>query len=112
VILSGKPKYIKDMQEKIPPAIKIFYPNGGETLKPGDQATIVWAAEWKGTSTVKLEYNDGKGWKTIGNSIPHIGSYTWNVPSIKSSFVKLKISSGDGKVWDESDRNFTILKSR
>jgi N-sulfoglucosamine sulfohydrolase len=112
VILSGQPKYIKDMQNKIPPAIKIYYPNGGETLNPGDKATIVWTAEWKGTSTVKLEFNDGKGWKTIVNSIPHNGSYTWNVPSIKSSSVKLKVSSSDGKVWDESDRNFAILKSR
>jgi len=82
VTLSGKPKYINDMRDKIPPAIKLFYPNGGETLKAGDKVTIVWAAEWKGTSTIKLEYNDGRGWKTIENAIPHVGSYTWNVPSI------------------------------
>ncbi len=110
-MLSGKPKYIKDMQHKIPPAIKIFYPNGGETLKPGDKTTIVWTAEWKDTSTVKIEYSDGNGWKTIGNSIPHIGSLVWTVPTIKSTSVKLKVSSGDGKVWDESDRNFSIHKS-
>jgi uncharacterized sulfatase len=48
VALSGKPMYIKDMQDKIPPAIKICYPNGGETFKPGDKVTIVWTAEWKG----------------------------------------------------------------
>jgi len=109
VILSGKPKYIKDMQHKIPPAIKILYPNGGETLKRGDKASIVWTAEWKGTSTVKIEYFDGTGWKAIGKSIPHEGSYVWTIPSLKSSAVKLRVSSGDGKVWDESDSNFAIF---
>ena len=108
VALSGEPKYIKDMQHKIPPAIKILYPNGGEILKPGDVATVVWTAEWKGTSTVKLEYDDGTGWKTINKSTLHNGSFNWTIPSLKSSSVKLKVSSVDGKVWDESNNNFTI----
>ena len=108
VALSGKPKFIKDMREKVPPAIKIYYPNGGETLKSGEKIKIVWTSEWKGTASVKIEYLDGKKWKTIGKSIPHEGSYEWKTPSIKSKSVKLKISSDDGKVWDESDSNFTI----
>jgi N-sulfoglucosamine sulfohydrolase len=108
VALSGTPIYIKDMQSKIPPAIKILYPNGGEYLKPGDKARVVWTAEWKGTSTVKLEYYDGAKWTTINKSIPHNGAFNWTIPSIKSSSVKLKISSIDGKVWDESNTNFTI----
>jgi len=108
VALSGKPKYISDMQHKIPPAIKILYPNGGEMLKPGDKANVVWTAEWKGTSTVKLEYNDGTGWKTIQKSAPHNGSFNWTIPSLKSTSVKLKVSSTDGAVWDESNGNFTV----
>ena len=108
VALSGNPKFIKDMQYKIPPAIKILYPNGGEILKPGDRTTVVWTAEWKGTSNVKLEYYNGSQWKTINKSIPHNGSFNWIVPSIKSSSVKLKVTSVDGKVWDESNNNFTI----
>jgi hypothetical protein len=112
VALSGKPKLIKDMQSKIPPAIKILYPNGGETLKSGDNAKVVWTAQWKGTSTVKLEYYDGRNWIIIKNDLPHTGSYTWKIPSVKSSLIKLKISSANGKVWDESDRNFSITKTR
>jgi hypothetical protein len=111
VALSGKPMYIKDMQDKIPPAIKICYPNGGETFKPGDKVTIVWTAEWKGTSTIRLEYNDGKGWNTFAKALPQTGFYVWTIPSMKSSSVKLKISSSNGKVWDESDRDFAILKA-
>jgi len=108
VALSGKPKYLKDMRSKIPPAIKILYPNGGETLKRGAKATIVWTAEWKGTSTIQLEMNTGEGWKMLIKSIPHEGFFVWKVPAVKSSKVKLRVSSSDGKVWDESDKEFTI----
>jgi uncharacterized sulfatase len=112
VVLSGKPTYIKDMQSKIPPAIKLLYPNGGETLNSGDKATIVWTAEWKETSTVKLEYNDGSGWKTFEKALPHTGSYVWTIPAMKSKLVKLKISSSNRKVWDESDKSFTVVKTK
>ncbi len=108
VALSGKPKYLKDMRSKIPPTIKILYPNGGENLKRGTTATIVWTAEWKGTSTIQLEMNTGKGWKLVEKSITHEGSYSWKIPAVKSSKVKLRVSSADGKVWDESDMVFTI----
>jgi hypothetical protein len=111
VALSAKPKYLKDMQSKIPPANKILYPNCGEKLKIGDNATVVWSAEWKGTPTVKLEYFDGKKWNLIKNDLPHTGSFKWKIPSVKSSLIKLKISSENGKVWDESNRNFTITKT-
>ena len=111
VALSGKPKYLKDMRDKIPPAIKILYPNGGEILKSGNIATVVWTAEWKGTSTVKLEFYDGEKWKIVKNDLPHTGSFSWKIPTLKSAKVKLKISSTDGKVWDESNSNFTIAKS-
>jgi uncharacterized sulfatase len=108
VILSGKPTYIKDVRAKVPAAIKFYYPNGGERLQAGEEIKLVWTAEWKGTATVTLEYQDGQKWKTIGKAIPHEGYYIWKLPKMNSNKMKLKISSQDGKVWDETDMNFSI----
>jgi len=104
--LSGEPWLLKD--HELPPAIKILYPNGGERLNRGDKVEVVWTAQWKGTSTVKLEYNDGSGWKDIDPSTPHDGSYTWEIPVITSPTVKLRVTSRDGKIGDESDANFKV----
>ena len=107
--LSGEPWLLKD--HELPPAIKILYPNGGERLNRGDKAEVVWTAQWKGTSTVKLEYNDGSGWKDIAPSTPHDGSYTWDIPAITSPTVNLRVTSRDGKIFDESDENFYVSEA-
>lgn len=78
--LSGEPRLLKD--HPLPPAIQLYYPNGGETLRPGQTASITWSPVWKGAQTVNLEYHDGKKWNVIDASAPHTGSCTWRVPEI------------------------------
>jgi hypothetical protein len=104
--LSGDPWLLKD--HPLPPAIQLYYPNGGETLQPDHTTNIAWSNFWTGTQTVKLEYNDGRNWKIITASTPHNGSFAWRVPAIASNSVRLRISSADGNTFDESDRTFSI----
>lgn len=106
VAVGTNPRLIKD--QTVPPAIKILYPNGGESLEPGSEARIVWTAAWKGTQTVKIQYNDGAGWKTVADSTPHSGEFTWTVPGEAAQAVTLRIASSDGRVVDESNKSFVI----
>lgn len=108
--LSGKPRLLKD--NPLPAAIKLNFPNGGETFTPGQTANVSWSNYWEGTQTVKLEYQDGSNWKSITSSTPHNGTFTWRVPSISSNTVMLRVSTADGKIFDESDQPFSISPSR
>lgn len=108
--LSGKPRLLKD--NPLPAAIKLYFPNGGETFRPGQTVNISWSDFWKGSQTVKLEYNDGRRWKSITDSAQHNGSFAWQLPAISSNTVKLRVSSADGNIFDESDKPFSITQRR
>ena len=87
---------------------KLFY--------PGDNLEISWTSE--GIEDMKLEYsiNFGKNWQTIDENIPAVnnidgsgtshGSYTWQVPYKPTSFLKLRISSGDLEEVIPADEKF------
>ncbi|MEM7601427.1 MAG: sulfatase [Verrucomicrobiota bacterium] len=104
--LSGEPRLLKD--HPLPPALKLYFPNGGERFQRGQTVEVRWSEGWKGTDVVKLEYHDGDGWKTIEDAVPHDGSYSWEVPSAESAAVRLRITSSNGRITDESDRPFAI----
>ncbi len=108
--LSGKPRLLKD--NPLPAAIKLYFPNGGETFTSGQTAKVAWSSFWKGTQTVKLEYSDGSSWRTITASTPHKGTFTWRIPPVSSNTVTLRVSSADGKIFDESDQPFSIALNR
>ena len=108
--LSGKPRLLKD--NPLPAAIHLYFPNGGESLHSGQTANISWSDFWVGIKTVKLEYNDGSNWKIITDSAPHNGTFAWRVPAISSNQIRLRVSSADGKIFDESDRQFSISPGR
>jgi hypothetical protein len=107
--LSGKPRLLKN--NPLPPAFKLYFPNGGETLTSGQTVNVSWSPFWKGVRTVKLEYSNGSMWKVITNSTTHNGTFTWQVPAISSKTVTLRVSTADGKVFDESDKQFSISPS-
>ncbi|MEM9016051.1 MAG: hypothetical protein AAGC68_03490, partial [Verrucomicrobiota bacterium] len=104
--LSGNPRLLKD--HPLPPALKLYYPNGGERFQPGETVEVRWSEGWKGTDIVKLEFHDGDAWKTIKEAVTHDGSYTWKVPSGEAAAVRLRVTSSDGGIVDESDRPFAI----
>jgi alkaline phosphatase D len=83
-------------------------PSGGESLNAGSVHSVKWTRVGTGNSNVKLEYSTGAGWKPIVNSVANTGSFNWTVPAENSSTVKLRVSSLDGLITDESVEFFTI----
>lgn len=95
------------------PALKIFYPNGGETFEViGAPANITWTTIY--ISNINLEYttDNGAHWNTIVDNYDALkNSYAWTVPnSINSTDCKIKISENiqDNPAFDESNGVFTI----
>jgi hypothetical protein len=97
---------------KIIGAFDITSPDGGESWAGGSTHNITWTTT--GTiSLVKLEYsldNFVSDIHTIGAPpIINTGSYSWIIPTITSSTVKVRVSyDADSTVYNTSAANFTI----
>jgi alkaline phosphatase D len=91
--------------------IILNFPLGGEKLVPGSRQTIRWTRVGTGNGNVKIEYNTGTGWRSIAASVPNTGSYNWMVPVEKSSTVKIRVSSLDGQISDQSPADFHIVSA-
>jgi len=91
-------------------------PNGGETLKKNNTATIRWAYLGNPGASVKIELLKGGALiKTItkGTAIGKrgSGSFKWKVPKslIAGSDYMIRVTSKkSGSFTDTSDANFTI----
>lgn len=97
--------------------IDVTSPNGGEELAPGDLATITWTSDSSNGSlsfvNINLMYEmDGSTvQETIVEGTSNDGSYTWTVPNIESSEVKIQVVGTDlvdALVTDESDDYFSV----
>jgi len=93
-------------------AIKVIYPNGGETLEVvGSSTTITWTSIYM--SNVNLEYttDNGTSWQTIvSNYDATKNNYAWTIPNtISSALCKIKITDVlPAATSDESNAVFTI----
>jgi trimeric autotransporter adhesin len=90
----------------------IYSPNGGEKLVSGEYYNITYQAP-ACASTVKIEYSadGGNTWNTISNTASNTGYYSWLIPSIISTNVKVRVSDPQNplQLFDVSDQNFTII---
>ena len=94
----------------VPLTITVISPNGGEVWTAGSDHDITWTHS--GTfAYVRLDYStdDGAGWNPIVASAPNSGSYSWHVPSISSSRLRVRVGKADYGPSDSSDASFTIL---
>jgi hypothetical protein len=92
----------------LPASVTVTAPNGGEILAGGGTYNIVWSAPGV-SDTVSIYYSLDSGINfpnTIATAQTNDGSYTWTVPNISSSTVKIKAVSGS--LNDISDSNFVI----
>jgi len=117
---------ITDISEafKIIPKFRVNIPNGGETLyalKPG--TTVNWGTTGS-AGTVDLYYSTDsplyETWTKINataipdngsGTVERITSYSWTVPNIQSTLVKVKVqasSAGLSGAYDISDEVFTV----
>lgn len=99
------------------PSNTLTYPNGGNIFAGGNRETITWNSGGitetnLNSSSVVLKYStDGSTWNSIATGEENGGSYLWNVPSVDSTNVKVRISVSDlagNSASDESDSVFTI----
>jgi len=91
------------------PAIALTSPNGGENWRGGTQHDITWNSN--DIAKVKIEYTtDGSNWTTIIDSTSDVGKkYTWTLPSITNSTVKIRVSKHDEEaINDVSNSDFRI----
>jgi hypothetical protein len=89
--------------------IELISPNGGQEWEAGTEQTISWQAS-DDIDNVKLEYtvDEGATWVVIAESVPASdGSYAWTVPEEALSNAKVRVSTLDGAVSDQSDEVFS-----
>jgi hypothetical protein len=105
------------------PTIEVISPNGGEVWTAGSSQDIIWRSQAWEIYYATLLYSTDSG-TTYSDTIaanlsdphnpgdPETTSYTWTVPPLTSSTVRVKAEGLDKDYllldWDESDANFTI----
>jgi hypothetical protein len=83
------------------PVIALTAPTGGQTYAGGSSQNITWTAATDNfglaTSPVSLEYstNSGTSWTSIATNEANDGTYSWTVPSIDSSTVRVRVIATD-----------------
>jgi hypothetical protein len=106
------------------PDVNVKYPNGGETLMGGSDATITWSASdfwpmqgFQASQAADLDIDlyystDGGGsWTNIATGEDNDGAYPWTVPSEDSAQCLVKVVAADqagNEGSDTSDSVFSI----
>ena len=93
--------------------IRIEYPNGGEVLKAGGQATIRWLSLGIDGPVAILLFKGSEQHAVIAASTANSGIYSWALPADlpDSGQYRLRICSlRDLRINDFSDRDFSISK--
>lgn len=102
-----------------PPTVTITSPNGGQTWAGGSSQDITWNAsdvDIGDSLKVKLEYttDGGSSYNAIADNLANSGTYSWTVPAIDSTTVKIRTTVADVALVqgiDSSDANFTIASA-
>ena len=93
--------------------LKVTSPNGGNKWKTGKRYAIKWSKGNAGTHVKIQLLKSNKHNKWISKKTKNDGKYVWKIPSTVTtgSAYKVKITSTkDKKVFDKSNKNFTITK--
>ena len=94
--------------------LKVTSPNGGQKWKTGKNYAVKWD-KGNGGTHVKIQLlKSNKHNKWISKKTKNDGKYVWTVPAsvATGSAYKIKIVSvNNRKVFDKSNKNFTITKT-
>ena len=98
-----------------PPLVTVLAPNGGESWKAGSTHAVTWnATDAVGVTAVDLAYSTDGGatWPgVIATGIANTGTYTWTVPNLPSSTLRVRATARDAALnagVDASDGNFAV----
>jgi hypothetical protein len=93
--------------EIITEELTLTYPNGGESLAPGETESIHWDAINTSTDfTLEYSTDAGVSWNPITTVASTITNYTWSVPASVTANAIIRITSGSFS--DTSDARFSI----
>lgn len=95
--------------EVISENITVTYPNGGESVVPGETESIHWdAVAVNTTSDFVLEYStdNGSSWNSIATVSSSTTNYGWSVPNSVTGDALIRVSNGSSQ--DVSDESFDI----
>ena len=91
--------------------IELMFPNGTESMIPGDKNLISWMNEEVSESNYKLEFSldGGSTWQLIQNNIDRKeNSFLWEVPDEFTSNAKIRIGNSNHTAQNEIP--FSIIK--
>ncbi len=99
------------------PEVTLTDPTGGELIQGGSSFDIAFSATDDLTAggnilmTFKYSSNEGTSWVTIATAQANTSPYSWSVPSITSSEVRVRVEATDeanNMNYAESTANITI----
>nr|BFD62796.1 hypothetical protein BdHM001_14770 [Bdellovibrio sp. HM001] len=100
--------------DSLAPSLSLTSLNSG-TYLGGSAQNITWSASdlHLAAKPIKIEYsaNDGASWNTIVSDIENTGSYSWVLPFLNSTQVRVRVTAADqvGNVAQaQSAANFSI----
>ncbi len=90
--------------------LQLTSPNGGEGWEIGSTAAVTWATNLSGNVNIDLSTDGGATYsQSIASNVPAAqASYTLTVPDLPTGEARIRISSTNGSILDESSDNFTI----
>lgn len=103
------PQHFFIIYEFVEKEVRVSYPNGGESVVPGETEKIRWDAEGgSGFFTLEYSLDGGSNWNSIVNNEP-AGSryYDWSVPNTVTGKALIRISQNG--VSDTSNQPFSII---
>ena len=113
VVLLGLAFVIPSIPSLSAGTLKVTTPNGGNKWKTGKKYAIKWV-KGNGGAFVKIQLlKSNKHYKWVTKKTKNDGKHPWKVPAsvATGSAYKIKIVSiKNKKVFDKSDKNFTITK--
>ena len=94
-----------------PIMITVTVPNGGESWITGSTHNVTWTqASMTGQANIDL-YKAGVFVKTLGTADVTTGTFAWTIAVSETGGTDYRIRVGQGGMWDESNANFTIVKT-
>jgi len=111
LILGADGKF-RNNQQPGNPSIVLNSPIGGEVWTIGQNYNITWKSQ--NINQVKLNYqtSSSTGWKSIATNVAAaLGSYQWNIPNSPSKTCKVKITSIDDNLTNDTSASYFTIEA-
>lgn len=94
--------------------LKVTTPNGGQKWTTGKSYAVKWNKGSAGKYVRIRLLKSGRHYRWITKKTPNDGRYVWKIPTsvVASSNYKIRIQPHGKSGYDNSDRSFSISKSR